>query len=157
MGLMILSSPDPAADPYVARALLAMQHAAFEIEAAFVGSREIPPLTEDQVALTAFRGQWVVAWDSTDMVGAAVWTDCEDHVEIDRVMVHPSAHRRGIGSALLGRVVEANHGRDVVVTTGRDNPPGIAMYAKHGFVPEDDFEARPGLWLTRMRLSPASA
>lgn len=154
---MILSSPDPAADPFVARALLAVQHAAFEVEAAFVGSRAIPQLHEDQVDLTAFRGHWVIAWDGADMLGAAAWKDVADHVEVDRVMVHPSAHRRGVGSALLGRMVESTHGREVVVTTGRDNPPGIAMYTKLGFVPEDDFEARPGLWLTRLRLSPGPA
>lgn len=150
---MILSSPDPAADPYVARALLAVQHAAFEIEASFVGSRDIPPLQEDVVDLAAFRGRWVVAWDGTDLLGAAAWRERPTEIEIDRVMVHPSAHRRGVAHALVGRMVESAGDRDLVVTTGRDNPPGVAMYAKHGFVPEGDLEPRPGLWLTRMRLS----
>lgn len=85
------------------------------------------------------------------MLGAVAWHDRPDHVEIDRVMVHPSAHRRGVGTALLKRVVEANEGRDLVVDTGRDNPPGLAMYAKQGFVAEGDIEAAPGLWLTRLR------
>jgi GNAT superfamily N-acetyltransferase len=154
---MILSSPDPACDPYLTRALLAVQHAAFEVEAAFVGSREIPPLREDVVALAAFRGRWVLAWDGVDLLGAAAWHELPEQVEIDRVMVHPAAHRRGVASALLARVVDAAGRRDLVVTTGRDNPPGIAMYAKHGFVAEQDLQVRPGLWLTRMRLSPARA
>lgn len=148
---MILTSPDPAADPFVARVLLAMQHAAFEIEATLIGSRDIPPLQEDEQALTAFRGSWVIAWDGPDMLGAVAWRDEVHHVEIDRVMVHPAAHRRGVGTALLTRVVEVNAGRDLVVDTGRDNPPGLAMYGKHGFVAEHDVEAAPGLWLTRMR------
>ncbi|MGJ9421233.1 GNAT family N-acetyltransferase [Aeromicrobium sp. CF3.5] len=92
-----------------------------------------------------------MAWDGPDMLGAVAWHDRPDHVEIDRVMVHPSAHRRGVGTALLKRVVEANEGRDLVVDTGRDNPPGLAMYAKQGFVAEGDIEAAPGLWLTRLR------
>ncbi len=148
---MILTSPDPAADPFVARVLLAMQHAAFEIEAAFIGSRDIPPLQEDEQALTAFRGRWVIAWDGPDMLGAVAWRERPDHVEIDRVMVHPAAHRRGVGTALLARVVEVSAGCDLVVDTGRDNPPGLAMYAKHGFVAERDMEVAPGLWLTRLR------
>lgn len=150
---MILTSPDPAADPFVARVLLAMQHAAFEIEATFIGSRDIPPLQEDEEALTAFRGSWVIAWDGPDMLGAVAWRDRPDQIEIDRVMVHPAAHRRGVGTALLTRVVEVNAGRDLVVDTGRDNPPGLAMYGKHGFVAEEDIEPVPGLWLTRMRRS----
>lgn len=151
MATMILTSPDPAADPFVARVLLAMQHAAFEIEAAYVGTRDIPPLQEDEEALTAFRGSWVVAWDGPEMLGAAAWRVRPEHVEIDRVMVHPSAHRRGVASALMTRVVEANAGRDLVVDTGRDNPPGLAMYGKHGFVAERDHEVAPGFWLTRLR------
>lgn len=148
---MIFSSPDPASDPFFASALLDMQHRAFEIEAEFVGTREIPPLQEDLEALTAFRGSWVTAWERSELMGAAAWNVVDDVVEIDRVMVHPRAHRRGVASGLMERVIARNPGRELIVTTGRDNPPGIAMYTKHGFVPEGDIEPLPGLWLTRFR------
>lgn len=149
---MILSSPDPAADPFFAAALLDLQRTAFEIEARFMGTRDIPPLNQDRDGLTGFRGSWVVAWDSTTLLGAAAWR-VADVVEIEKVMVHPSAHRRGVASALMSQVIDRAGGRDIVVTTGRDNPPGIAMYTKHGFVREDDLEVAPGVWLTRMRRS----
>jgi len=147
---MILSAPDPAADPYFAAALLDLQRAAFEIEAEFVGTRDIPPLQQDRVGLAGFRGSWVVAWEGTALVGAAAWRT-GDAVEIEKVMVHPSAHRRGIASALMKQIIERAAGRDIVVTTGRDNPPGIAMYTRHGFVAEGDEEVPPGIWLTRLR------
>ncbi len=147
---MILSAPDPAADPYFAAALLDLQRTAFEIEAEFVGTRDIPPLQQDRVGLTGFRGTWVVAWEGTDLVGAAAWRR-GDVVEIEKVMVHPSVHRRGIASALVSQIIERAPQSDIVVTTGRDNAPGVAMYAKHGFVPEADEEVPPGIWLTKLR------
>jgi len=153
---MIFSAPDPAADPYFAAALLELQHAAFEIEAQLVGTREIPPLQQDRDALTAFRGSWITAWDGVTLVGAAAWRGTQGVLEIDRVMVHPAAHRRGIASALLDRIVDAASGRDITVATGRDNPPGIAMYAKYGFVAEGEQHVPPGVWITRLR-RPGSA
>jgi len=147
---MILSSPDPAADPYFASALLDLQRTAFEIEAALIGTRDIPPLQQDHTALAGFRGSWVVAWEGTELVGAAAWRT-GPVAEIEKVMVHPSAHRRGIGSALMSWIIERESGHDIVVTTGRDNPPGVALYSKHGFVAEGEAQARPGVWLTRLR------
>ncbi len=149
---MILSAPDPAADPYFAAALLDLQHAAFAIEAELVGSRRLPPLLEDVVDLTAFRGCWVMAWDGTTLVGAAAW-QLGDVAEIVKVMVHPEHHRRGIAGLLMTEVIARSPGRDLVVATGRDNPPGIALYSKHGFVAEGDEEVEPGLWIRRMRRS----
>lgn len=152
---MILSSPDPAADPFFAAALLALQHEAFEIEAALIGTRELPPLQDDMVSLPAFRGSWITAWDGTSLVGAVAWTDDDrDGVaEIDRVMVHPSAHRRGIASLMVTAMLDRLPGYDVVVTTGSDNPPGIAMYAKHGFETVGEIEVPPGVRLTQLRRS----
>ena len=150
---MIFSAPDPAADPYFASVLLDLQRQAFEIEAQFIGTREIPPLQQDDESLASFRGSWLMAWDGTTLVGAAAWTETGDQVELDKVMVHPSAHRRGIASALIAQVVERTPGRDIVVTTGRDNPPGIAMYTRNGFVAEGDEEVPPGIWLRHLRLS----
>lgn len=148
---MIFSTPDPAADPYFAAALLELQRTAFAIEARLIGTREIPPLQQDRDALTAFRGSWITVWDGVALVGAAAWRSTQEALEIDRVMVHPEAHRRGIGSALMDRIVVAASGRDIRVSTGRDNPPGIALYAKYGFVAESEQEVPPGVWITCLR------
>jgi len=150
---MIFSAPDPAADPYFASVLLNLQREAFEIEAQFLGTRDIPPLRQSPEALAGFRGSWVMAWDGTMLIGAAAWQETPSEVELEKVMVHPSAHRRGVASALIAQVVERTPGRDIVVTTGRDNPPGIAMYTRNGFVAEGDEEVPPGIWLRHLRLS----
>ena len=41
---MILAAPDPALDPWFARELLRLQHAAYRTEADLVGDDLLPPL-----------------------------------------------------------------------------------------------------------------
>lgn len=153
---MIFSSPDPAADPYVALALLNLQRASYAVEAELIGDDRIPPLCQDEVDLTAFRGHWLLAWDGVDLVGAATWVERESLVEIDKVMVRPIAHRRGIGGQLVSRVIDAAADRQISVATGRDNAPARALYGKYGFADVGDEQVPPGIWITRMqRVSPA--
>ncbi|KAA1378113.1 GNAT family N-acetyltransferase [Aeromicrobium fastidiosum] len=150
---MILSSPDPAADPFVATAVLGLQLASYAVEAELVGDDRLPPLLEDAHALAAWRGRWLMAWDGVELVGAVAWTGVGDHVDLAKVMVSPPAMRRGVATAMLSRVLSATDGRDVVVSTGRDNAPAVSFYARHGFVREADEHVPPGIWTTRFRLA----
>ncbi len=149
---MIFSSPDPAADPYVVRTVLALQRSAYAVEAELIGDDRLPPLQEDEDALAAWRGRWVMAWDGVDLVGAAAWTDHGDDIGIEKVMVSPAAMRRGVASALVGHVLQVSE-RSVVVATGRDNAPAVSLYVKHGFVHQGDEQVPPGIWISRLRLS----
>ena len=86
---MIFSSPDPASDPYFAVTLLRLQKTSYALEAELIGDDRIPPLQEDEVELTAWRGRWLTAWDGVDLVGAIAWRESDDRVEIEKVMVSP--------------------------------------------------------------------
>ena len=151
---MIFSSPDPASDPYFAVTLLRLQRSSYALEAELLGDDRIPPLQEDEIRLTAWRGHWCTAWEGVDLVGAIAWAEHDDHLDIEKVMVSPAAMRRGIASALLGQVIDEARGREIVVATGRDNAPGVAFYAKHGFGVDGDERVPPGIWITRFRLAP---
>ncbi|MGA8851154.1 MAG: GNAT family N-acetyltransferase [Aeromicrobium sp.] len=148
---MIFSSPDPAADPYVALALLELQRASYAVEAELIGDDRIPPLRQNEVDLTSFRGHWLLAWNGVDLVGAAAWVERESGVEIDKVMVRPTAHRQGVGSQLLALVIEAAADRQIAVATGRDNAPARALYGKYGFADVRDERVPPGIWITRLQ------
>ncbi|MFC5679632.1 GNAT family N-acetyltransferase [Aeromicrobium endophyticum] len=148
---MILSSPDPAADPYVASMVLALQRRSYAVEADLIGDQRLPTLHEDERALAAWRGRWLMAWDGVELVGAAAWSEHDDHVDIAKMMVGPQTMRRGIGSSLLLGVLAASEG-PVVVATGRDNVPAVRLYAQHGFSRERDVEVPPGIWVSQLRL-----
>jgi len=148
---MIFSSPDPATDPCFAVTLLRLQRTSYALEAELIGDDRIPPLLEDEIELTAWRGRWLTAWDGVDLVGAIAWWEADDRIDIEKVMVSPSATRRGIASALLGEVLGRASGREIVVATGRENAPAVSLYAKHGFRAEGDEQVPPGIWITRLR------
>lgn len=148
---MILSCPDPAADPCFAAELLRLQHAAYRVEAGIVGDNRLPPLTADESDVAAWRGHLLVAWEATHLLGAVAWSEREDVMEVDRLMVDPAAHRRGVATTLLAHVLERGGSRDVDVSTGRDNAPAVALYRGHGFEPVGDEQAPTGLWLTHLR------
>jgi ribosomal protein S18 acetylase RimI-like enzyme len=148
---MIFSFPDPAGDPYFAVTLLRLQKTSYALEAELLGDDGIPLLQEDEIGLTAWRGRWLTAWDGVDLVGAIAWWDAGDSVDIEKVMVSPTVLRRGIASALLGRVLVRASGREIWVATARSNAPAVALYAKHGFRVEGDEQVPPGVWVTRLR------
>ena len=148
---MILAAPDPALDPWFARELLRLQHDAYRAEADLVGDDRLPPLQEDEVTLPAWRGRYLVSWRGVELVGAIAWRDHGNHLDIDRLMVAPPAHRQGVGTTLLRAVIDRADGRPVVVSTGRDNAPGVALYVRHGFAVEGDEQVPPGIWITRFR------
>src|SRR5690606_37440938 len=103
-----------------------------------IGDDRLPPLQEDSEGLAAPRVQWCTAWEGVDLLGAVSWHEHDDHLDVDKVMVSPAAHRRGIASALLGHVRDGAHGRDLVASTGRDNVPAVKLYLKHGFTAVED-------------------
>lgn len=134
-------------------ALLALQRTSYANEAELIGDDRIPPLQEDLVSLTAWRGRWITAWNEVDLVGAVAWVEYPEKVEIDKLMVSPSATRQGIATALLDQVITRSAGRPLLVATGRDNVPAVALYSQRGFTREADEQVPPGIWLSRFRLT----
>lgn len=129
----------------VAEELLRIQHAAYALEAALLGDDRIPPLHEDLPGLLAWPLWWLVALEGTTIVGALGFGG-EQEADIDRLIVDPAHHRRGIGAALV-REVLARSDR-VTVSTGRDNGPARALYGGLGFEHTGDTEVLPGLWVS---------
>ncbi|WP_415971972.1 GNAT family N-acetyltransferase [Rhodococcus sp. 077-4] len=140
---------DPAADRSLAARILAVQKESYAVEASLIGDDRIPLLHESVDDLCAARVHWLVAWTDREILGAAAWSE----TEIDRLVVAPHAHRRGIGRALVDAMLGSIVGQRVQVATGRDNPPARGVYESFGFVHTEDQEVRPGLWLARYELN----
>lgn len=146
---MDIRTVQPAADGDLAQTLLLIQHAAYAVEAALIGDDRIPPLHESVQDLRQAPLTWLGAFVDDRLVGAVAWATTADEVDIDRLMVAPSAHRRGVGAALVRQVLHLAGGRRTVVSTGRDNLPARALYERLGFTPGRDEEVIAGLWVTR--------
>lgn len=129
--------------------LLALQRAAYAIEAALIGDDRIPALSEDLPALVAAGLSWWGAVEGDRLVGAVAWVETSGLIDVHRLVVAPSAARRGIGRALVTEVLRLAGDRRVEVSTGRDNGPGRALYEELGFSWVDDVEVLPGLSVSR--------
>ena len=147
---MLLRDIAPAEDGDLARALLAVQHSAYAVEAALIGDDRIPPMHEDIDDLRRAPLSWLAAFVDDRLAGAIAWADTVDEIDVDRLMVAPSAHRRGVALTLVREVLRRAGTRRAVVSTGRDNAPAMALYVRLGFSRVDDREVLPGLWVTRL-------
>lgn len=79
---------------------------------------------------------FVARLESGAPVGFALVSVRGGTLYLDQISVHPDHGRRGIGGALLGRVVEEARRRKlrrVTLSTFRDVPWNGPFYARHGF------------------------
>ncbi|MGA5759315.1 GNAT family N-acetyltransferase [Nonomuraea bangladeshensis] len=143
---MIIKTVSPHDDP-LGDELLAMQKAAYAVEAELIGDDRIPPLHESLAELRARDLLWLGAFDGGALSGAVAWTESADELDIDRLVVAPAMARRGIGRALVEAVLARAGGRRVVVSTGRDNVPARRLYEGLGFTLLDETEVIPKLWI----------
>lgn len=141
---MLIRDVVPAADTELARALLRVQHAAYAVEAALIQDDRIPPLHEDLHDLRQAPLRWLVAVIDDQLSGAVAWKEEADEFDIDRLFVAPSAHRCGVGLALVGEVLRRAGTRRTTVSTGRGNGPARALYERLGFLGSTTERSSPG-------------
>ena len=139
------------ADEAIARSVLALQREAYAVEAAIIGSDGIPALTETLEALRASGEDWLGVIDVDGLTGAIAWQVLDDGtVDICRLVVAPRAFRRGVARSLLDALEARFPDRPMIVSTGRDNHPALALYRARGFRAVRDREPIPGLFITEL-------
>jgi len=147
----VLLVPLDLADESIARSVLALQRKSYAVEAALIGSDDIPQLTETLEELRAAGLDWLGTFDETGLAGAVSWKILDDGtVDIHRLVVAPRAFRRGVASALLDELDACFPGRPMLVSTGRDNGPALELYRRRGFRVAREREAVPGLWVAEL-------
>lgn len=128
-------------DRRTAERVLEIQRAAYAMEAALVGFDSIPPLHESLEELQVQPLEWLGAVEDGLVVGAMAITGEGRACDIDRLVVDPAWHRRGIGRRLVAAVT---HHVVVTVSTGRDNTPAVRLYESLGFRRVGETEVEPG-------------
>ena len=96
------------------------------------------PWSENSIAseLNNLLSLWLVALDGETVAGYIGSQSVEGESDMMNVAVHPDYRRRGIGEALVAKLVTAlgekgNHSLSLEVRTSND--PAIALYQKMGF------------------------
>ena len=139
------------ADEDTSQAVLALQRAAYAVEAELIGSDGIPALTETLAELRAAGEEWLGAFDDAGLAGALSWRQLDDGgIDIHRLVVAPRAFRQGVASALLDGLDSAFPGHRMVVSTGSANEPALELYRRRGFTTVGEREVIPGLVITEL-------
>jgi ribosomal protein S18 acetylase RimI-like enzyme len=146
---------DPA-DPDTLRQLWDLQRASYAVEARIIGFDGIPPLHESLEQLRACGESFLGIREGPRLIGAVSWTRLPNGaVDICRLVVHPDAHRRGIGTALLDALDAIEPARLTIVSTGTANLPALALYRRRGFAPVGEREIAPGVTITLLERTDA--
>ncbi|TCC52292.1 GNAT family N-acetyltransferase [Kribbella capetownensis] len=154
-------SPLDLSDRTLVERLLAIQHAAYAVEAELIGFDGIPPLQEDLAGLMSSTEHWLGRYDGDVLVGAVAYEfPDDDTVEISRLIVDPSYARRGHGRALLDHLDQQERRPTSLVSTGSANTPAVTLYKSRGYAETSRTTIAPGVQLThfhRLRSDPATA
>ncbi|WP_350279190.1 GNAT family N-acetyltransferase [Kribbella sp. HUAS MG21] len=150
-------TPLDVTDRALAERLLAIQHAAYAVEAELIGFDGIPPLQEDLAGLMSSTELWLGRYDRTELVGALAYELPDDRtVEISRLIVDPAHARRGHGRALLDHLDQAEPRPVSIVSTGTANTPAVNLYKSRGYTETGRVEVAPGIFLTQFSRATAT-
>lgn len=139
-------------DPAVADRLVALQRAAYRIEADLVGTDSLPPLHESAADVREL--DLVFLGVGVDPVNAALGYRVRDGLlDIDRLAVAPGHHRQGLGRRLVAFVLAVVPHTHAEVSTGAANAPARRLYERCGFVEVATGEPVPGLSVVTYRRS----
>lgn len=142
-------------DRNLAQWVLAIQRAAYAVEAELVGFDAIPPLHETLGMLQSLHERLVFLGASRHrrLAGVLAYARDGDVVDIDRLAVDPAFFRQGVGRSLVREMlVRERAAARVVVSTGLANAPAIALYHSFGFVKVAEREPSPGIHLVDLAL-----
>jgi GNAT superfamily N-acetyltransferase len=97
------------------------------------------------------EGRTYVAEQDGSLAGFATWAEAAGTVELEDLFVDPDYMRRGIATALVGRIAEVLRARGVQRLEVTANPDALGFYRAAGFidcgVAETDFGAAPRMVL----------
>lgn len=136
-------------DALQAAELLALQRLAYQQEAELIGYAQLPPLRESLPELMDC-GERVLVWREAGVLLAALgYLHDAQGLDICRLMVAPTAQRRGLGRRLLAEL--AKQQRPMRVMTAAANLPAIALYQQAGFVLRREIVLPDGLKLVALQ------
>ncbi|MFH0176626.1 GNAT family N-acetyltransferase [Streptomyces cacaoi] len=145
------------ADETTAVAVHRIGRRAYAVEADLIGFDGIPALRESLKEMQAQPLRWLGAkTDGGQIVAFVAWQHlaADGGIDIARVCVDPAWFRHGVASRLLEHLLAAPApSGHVLVSTGADNSPAIALYERHGFSRVGTTEPAPNLRMAQFRLT----
>ena len=133
-----------------AEQIVAVQRAAYAVEAELLGFEGIPARFETVEDVMASDLTMLAVVEGEEPVAVLGYRRDGEAVDIDRLVVLPDHFRRGLARRLL----EHLHAREADaarfdVSTGRDNLPAVTLYQRLGYRKVADVALPEGIVITR--------
>jgi ribosomal protein S18 acetylase RimI-like enzyme len=120
--------------PNIAEQIYQLQQASYSVERDLIDYHDFPPLRVTAADIQQEPGIFLGVWAGEALLGILSYTVTPQLLDIGRLIVHPSAFRRGIASKLLSAVERSATGQQhLTVSTAEKNEPAVALYQKHGY------------------------
>ena len=134
-----------------APALLELQRAAYQVEADLIGFQGIPALYESLEELQNTQETFYGAYQNQVLIGAVSYRLRDTILDIHRLVVAPTHFRQGVARRLL-EYLQKTHAdiEKIVVQTGSQNTPALALYQSFGFVLQEEISLTQGVKVTRL-------
>ncbi|HEX5335863.1 MAG TPA: GNAT family N-acetyltransferase [Propionicimonas sp.] len=115
--------------------VLAVQRAAFTIEAQLYDDPSLPPLLESREQLVADleRSHGLVALVGDRVVGSVRVRVEGTSLHIARLSVAPDQQGRGLGALLLAQAESVAHAAEALLFTGHLSASNLRLYARAGY------------------------
>lgn len=117
----------------VAEKIREVFQASYAVEARLLGARDFPPLKRPVTGFLESPNDFFGYLRDGELAGVVEVVPGKNSTHIQSLVVHPEFFRLGIGSALVGFVLNAYDCPVFTVETGLDNGPATALYRKFGF------------------------
>ena len=105
----------------------------YKVEAEVVGVNDFPPLRRTASLIRSSSSQFLGLWVGDDLAAVIEFTEGEDELSIDSLVVCPQYFRRGLASQLLRSLLVRFPHQIACVETAAANSPAIKLYQKFGF------------------------
>jgi ribosomal protein S18 acetylase RimI-like enzyme len=134
----------------VAREILEVQRAAYLQESLLIDYPNLPPLKETLADIKGSDEIFLVHFTEDTVTGVLSYSVKEKSLKIQRLIVHPTFARQGIGQALLKEILQLPGIKHFIVSTAAKNTPALHLYEKNGFAIIDRHTLPDGLDLVTL-------
>jgi len=122
----------------------------YKVEARLVGVDDFPPLRRTASLIQSSSSRFLGRHVGGDLAAVVEYSESEEGLSIDSVVVHPQYFRRGLASQLLQSLLVGVPWEIAYVDTAAANDPALELYKKFGFSESKRWKTADGIEKVRL-------
>ncbi|PKG23436.1 GNAT family N-acetyltransferase [Niallia nealsonii] len=132
-----------------AKEIIAVQTAAYLVEANIINYKDLPPLKENIYDIMNAEEVFLGLYQNERLGALLSYNETDSSIEICRLVVLPSLFGKGFASKLLVSLLNSSS-KQFFVHTAAKNVPAIQLYKKFGFIIKKTFKVESELEIVKL-------